>query len=796
MAAGAIPNPYLDDNEAALTWTGRTSWAYRTSFEADAGQPDERLDLVCEGLDTMATVLLNGTVLGTTANMHRTYRFDARPALVPGRNELEVRFEAPVDAAERLSAQLGPRPCNNPHPFNAIRKMACNYGWDWGPVLPTAGIWRPIYLERWRTARTVSVRPLVSVELGTPAASSGPEPLWADASSPRIADATVTFHIDIERAGGDDAALALAVKVGDVWAEATVEAGACTAVVPVRVPEARLWWPSGYGDQPLYDTEVHLRDGAGALLDLWRRRTGIRSVELDTRSDDIGTRLGFVVNGRAIFVRGANWIPDDCFPSRLGPERYRRRLLDARDANINLLRVWGGGIYESEDFYRAADELGLLVWQDFLLACAAYAEEEPLRTEFEAEAREAVTRLCAHPSLAVWSGGNENLWGYADWGWQEVLEGRTWGAGYYFELFPAIVAELDPTRPYMAGSPCSLQVDAHPNDPRHGSMHVWDVWNSQDYAVYRQHRPRFVAEFGFVGPAAMATLAGAVTERPLSQTSPTMQVHQKAVNGMEKMDRWLALHLPVPTSFSDWHWATSLNQVRAITVAVEFWRSLAPDCRGMVLWQLNDCWPVMSWAAVDGDGRYKPLWYALRRLYAPRLLTVQPSDEGLSVCCVNDGDSTWDTTVEVSRQDFAGNVVARQSLALRAPVGHAARAGLAADVARTDRPQHEVLVATAGDQRALWFYAEDKDLALLPDGLSARAEQTTGGYDVIVEAATLQRDVALLADQASADASVDEMLVTLLPGQSARFRVRSEALARPEALLRPPVLRSANQLLA
>ncbi|MGH9105316.1 MAG: glycoside hydrolase family 2 protein, partial [Acidimicrobiales bacterium] len=540
MAAGIVPDPYIGDSERLHAWVGRTDWRYEMTFEAGPGPGEERVDLVCKGLDTVAAVSLNGALLGATANMHRSYRFDTRGALVPGTNQLVVDFRAPVDAAEERSAQLGPRPSNSPYPFNAIRKMACNYGWDWGPALPTAGIWRPIGLHRWRQARIASVRPLVQVQLPERmATAAGTDTPWADRSSPREADAVVDVQVDLERASGPGRALRVTASVAGEVVRADIVPGQLAASLRVAVGGARLWWPAGYGPQPLYDLEVTLQDAGrpgpsgtgpaavGAVLDQWRGRVGFRSVELDTRAGEGGARLGFVVNGRAVQVRGANWIPDDCFVSRVGPARYRQRLRQARAANVNLLRVWGGGIYESEDFYAAADELGLLVWQDFMLACAAYSEQEPLRAEIEAEAREAVARLSPHPSLAVWSGGNENIWGHVDWGWEEALDGKSWGAGYYFDIFPAIVKRLDPTRPYMAGSPWSLGYDAHPNHPRYGSMHVWDVWNEKDYLSYREHQPQFVAEFGFQGPPTWPTLARAVTERPLTTSSRELAAHEK-----------------------------------------------------------------------------------------------------------------------------------------------------------------------------------------------------------------------------------------------------------------------------
>jgi beta-mannosidase len=818
LAAGLIPDPYLDDNERRLGWIGRTDWCFRTGFEAAAAAAGERVDLVCEGLDTVATVELNGVVLGRTANMHRSYRFDARPALRAGPNELRVSFVAPISYAERMSAALGPRPHTNTHPFNAIRKMACNFGWDWGPDLATAGIWRPIGLERWRHVRLASVRPLVEVDTAT--------------DRP---DGRVSVHVKVEWAGGSDGAVHVAARVDEVAATATVVPPSTGAVVEVSVPEPKLWWPTGYGSQPLYDVTVDLRaadlppsgegspsaggspasevspsggdavvghedDGrtgrdATGPLDTWHGRIGLRSVRLDTTADADGERFAIIVNGRPIAVRGANWIPDDCFVHRVGPSRYRRGMADAVEANMNLLRVWGGGIYESDDFYDAADEAGLLVWQDFLFACAAYSEDEPLRAEVVAEARQAVARLVPHPSLAVWNGCNENLWGHEDWGWKRPLAGRSWGAGYYDDVLPDIVAELDPTRPYTPGSPWSPGAGRHPNDPRYGTTHVWDVWNQKDYTAYRQITPRFVTEFGFQGPPAWSTLTRAVHDDPLTPDGPALAAHQKAADGMAKLERGLAGHFPTPTSMEDWHWATSLNQARAVVMGVEHWRSCTPRCSGIVVWQLNDCWPVISWASVDGDGHRKPLWYALRRSYLDRLLTVQPGEAGLALVAVNDSDRRWTATLEVTRQDFDGTVRGRGTVRVDAGEGCAVAFPLDPAVATAGDPAREVLVVGAGAERALWFYREDKDLALPPPELGTHVRRVGDGYEVALTARTLQRDVALLADKVVADAVVDDMVVTLLAGESARLHLRTAADIDPQRLVSADVLRSANQLL-
>ena len=769
LAAGLIPDPYLDRNEELLGWIGRVDWRYETTLPWSGAGGE--VDLVALGLDTVATVELNGTEIARTRNMHRGYRFPVGSLLRTGDNTLAVTFTGAAVAAEQASRDLGARPHVPGHPYNALRKMACDYGWDWGPDMATAGIWRPLRLEAWRVARIASVRPLVHVDGAT---------------------GVLRAHVDLARSSGVDSPLWLDVTVGGVTAQA--EAPGAAAVLEVRVADARLWWPHGYGGQHRYGVTVRLGAG-GDVLDEWRGRVGFRTVALDTAPDAAGTPFTLLVNGARVFARGVNWVPGDCFPARVDRDRYARLLAQARDANVNLVRVWGGGIYESDDFYDVCDELGVLVWQDFLFACAAYAEEEPLRGEVEAEAREAVTRLSPHPSLVLWNGCNENIWGYHDWGWQPELAGRSWGWGYYTELLPAIVAELDPTRPYTPGSPYSFDPERHPNLPEHGTMHVWDVWNQKDYTTYRRYAPRFVAEFGFQGPPTWATLTRAVHDEPLRPDSPGVLAHQKAADGNGKLARGLAGHLPAPDTFADWHWATSLNQARAVAFGIEHFRSLTPHCMGAIVWQLNDVWPVISWSCVDGDGRCKPLWYALRRSFRDRLLTVQPRDGGLALVAVNDSGEPWCAEVPVSRRDFAGQVLAEHPVRVEVPARGAATYPLPPPVAEPGDPARELILAGTGAGRAYWQFMADVAAALPEPRLSGRVERVASGYRLTVTAGAYVRDLTVLADRVAADAHASDALVTLLPGESATLDIRTAAAVEPESFLDPLVLRSANQLI-
>ena len=773
LAAGLIPDPLVGSNEALLGWIGQTDWTFRTTFDGGLGE-FERADLVCEGLDTVAGLTLNGAALGETRNMHRSYRFDVTTLLQQQDNLLSIDFASAVRYAEAERDRLGDRPGPYDAPFAFIRKMACNFGWDWGPSLVTAGIWREISVHRWSTARLASVRPVVTV-------------------SPDGAG-TVTVHVEVERLSADaDLTLTLDVP-GHGRVEHLVEQGTSTAVVSIDVPDIRLWWPRGHGEQPLYEVVVTL-EVSGRELDTWRRRVGFRTVELDTTPDEAGVPFRIKVNGQLVLVRGVNWIPNDVFVTRVDRDAYAERLDDACAAGVNLVRVWGGGLYETEDFYDVADERGLLVWQDFLFACAAYPEESPLAEEVVAEAREVVVRLASHPSLALWNGNNENIWGYWDWGWQEQLQGRSWGAGYYFDVLPGIVAELDPTRPYWPGSPYSGDPAIPPNDPTRGPIHVWNVWNDVDYTSYRDVSPRFVAEFGYQAPPTMATLRRALEPADLTPYSEAMLVHQKAKDGNHKLESGLVEHFVVPESFDDWHYLTQVNQARAMQVGIEHFRSQFPWCTGTIVWQLNDCWPVVSWAAIDGDGRRKPLWYALRDAYHDRLATVQPRADGLVVAMSNDTELPWRGALTAQRRSFSGTLLATVSVLFEVEARGAAEIGLPEDLVAVGEPSSEVLVVRAGGPQAWWFFERDHALAYAPTSYDVSTAAVPGGTAVTVTARVLLRDVCLFADRLDPDAVVDRALVTLLPGESVTFNVQHDTAIEAGRLTSPPVLRCVNDIL-
>lgn len=791
MRAGLIPDPYLDDNESLLAWIGLVDWEYRGIFDVDAAALASASvhDLVFDGLDTVAEVRLNGDVLGRTANQHRTYRFTVTDLLREGENELVVSFTSPIRYANAQSVALGVRPRPYPLPYDAMRKSACSFGWDWGIATATSGIWRGVRLESWSTARLVEV--LVTA---TPDGEAG-----GDGGRVRATGR-------IERAAGVDERLNLTLAMngpgldGGALPSTVVEVIGDRFEAEIEASAVERWWPVGYGEQPRYVVDLMLwAHSEHGVVDQTHRVVGFRTVEWDQTPDaspsgEPGTPFTLTVNGRPVFVKGVNWIPDDAFPVRVDRDRYARRLDQAVAANVNLVRVWGGGIYEADDFYDLCDERGLLTWQDFLFACAAYAEEEPLRGEIEAEAREQIARLASHPSLVLLTGNNENLWGYEDWGWQKTLDGKTWGAYYYHELFPALVAEIAPHVSYAPGSPFSPG-DRHPNDPDHGTMHIWDLWNQRDWPHYRDHRPRFAAEFGWQGPPTWSTLRRAIHDDPLTPESPGMIVHQKAAEGNTKLTAGLVAHYRVPEDIETWHWAMQLNQANAITTALEHFRALAPRTMGAVVWQLNDCWPVTSWAAIDGDERPKPLYHALRNAFAPRLVTVQPAPGGgLVVAVVNDTDAAWAGPLALRRIGFDGAVHAEATIEVAVPGRGVQTVPVSGAVVSASTPAAELLVATLGETRGFWYFAEPRDSALPEPDLEVAVTAAPGGVDVTLTARAFARDVTLLVDKVAPGAVASTGLLTLLPGEQAVVHLSGVAETDAAALADPRVLRSAGQL--
>ncbi|QPV63348.1 glycoside hydrolase family 2 protein [Halosimplex litoreum] len=616
LAADAIPDPFVEDNELDVQWVGKSDWTYRRTVTVDERLLDhERIVLQCDGLDTVATVSVNGRVVGESVNMHVGNEFDVADALEPGDNEVTVAFRSPVEYGQERAAEYPYEvpciryPVDQPgRPF--VRKAQCHYGWDWGPCLPTMGIYRDISILAYSEPRVRYTK------------------TEQDHDGDGI-DLTVRAGVDAPSAGSYD----LTVEVADTVRTESVDLdeGEQEVEVTVSVDEGSvdLWWPNGYGDQPLYDLSVRVGDGPDAheIAD----RVGFREVELVAEPDDVGTSFYFEVNGEPVYAKGANTIPTAPLYGDVTDERYEHLIRSAADANMNMLRVWGGGYYEEEVFYDLCDEYGILVWQDFMFSCSLHPANDDFLDTVEQEVRYQVRRLANHPSIAVWCANNENEEAAQNWfvDHPHHAEHLDDYAALYEETVGPACREEDPSRTYWPGSPSSGPDELEPYVFEKGDIHYWDVWHrGQPFEDYLTTNPRFVSEFGYQSFPSTDSLRTVLDPEDFNPTSPTMEHHQRNPGGNTTILRRMADYFRFPFDFDDFVYLSQLLQAEAMSTAIEHWRRRKPTTMGALYWQLNDLWPVASWASVEYDGKWKAQQYAARRQFAPVLLSFHPSYEG------------------------------------------------------------------------------------------------------------------------------------------------------------------------
>ena len=733
LAAGRIEDPFYDRNEEKSAWIEDREWWYRLTFTGleQPLRPDERLRLVFHGLDTFATVWLNGEELGQHANMFREAVFDVGDRVRFGEeNTLALLFDRPLDhAGEPHPDQWG----RNPERVS-MRKAQFGFGWDWGPRLPTVGIWRPVELRRERRAAIAGVH-FYTLDL-----------------DPGGTRAAVAVRVEAERFAGEDplaVAIALSAPGGGLAAGHAIvldgEGSRLAGTAYLTVEHPRLWWTHDLGEPALYDLRVNLEQD-GDALDRHASKVGIRTVELDQCPDpeEPGTRFfRFVLNGAPIFARGADWIPADSSVGAIPDERYETLLSAARDANMNMLRVWGGGIYEHDAFYDLCDSLGLLVWQDFMFACAVYPEEPAsFVAEVEAEARYQVGRLRSRPCLALWCGNNENQWIHDRTFWDRE-DTTVPGALYYHEILPRVVAELDGRTPYWPGSPYGG--DDH-NDRRQGNVHNWEVWHGNfprrfgeesrqestpenvSYLRYAEDTGRFISEFGMHAAPVRETLRRAIPQEGLYHHSPSMDHHNKD-DPKDKGDNLMLTVTGLPRDLDEYVDFSMISQAEGLKFALEHFRRRKPHCSGALFWQLNDCWPGLSWSVLDYHGFGKAGYYYARRAYSPVLASFKALPEGgVELWITNDTLETITDNVLVRLAGFDGGIVWEEALPLRAPAN--ASLSLARwDESRVGRDRGRYLSVASATGRFpnnRRFFAAIKDLHRTPAEPEVRFDSVGG----------------------------------------------------------------------
>ena len=653
FAAGKISDPYKGQNELDVQWVGREDWIYERDVTVDAAfLAEENVSLSCDCLDTIADITLNGTPIGSADNMFVRWRFDAKGALKAGKNTLSVRFTSAEKAAQAAARRLvypvphTNSPVQSPH-RNLVRKIQCHGGWDWGPCLMVAGICGRIELQAFSDARIDYV-----------------------ATEQKHGKGKCLVRVSVDCEAARDGASELVVKLGDVTARRTVKLakGSSRVSLDVTVLEPKLWWPNGYGEAFLYDLTVTL--GGHSVS----KRIGLRRLSVVNKEDRSGLSMKFQVNGVDVFCKGANWIPSDALPGRDTREGLAHLLGSAAWAHMNMLRIWGGGRYESDDFYDLCDEKGIMIWQDMMFSCSLYPATPGFLSSVEREIRHQVKRLRDHPCIALWCGNNEDV-GALTW-FPESRANRDRYLVDYDRLNEGVIGrtvdECDPTRVFWPSSPSAGRGDYSDNwhDDSRGDMHYWSVWHEgKPFSAYYDVKPRFCSEFGYQSFPSLQTIRTYAAEEDLNVTSPVMEHHQKNARGNSIITEMFTRYFRMPESFESYVYLSQVQQALAITAAVEYWRGIRPHCMGTLYWQLNDTWPVCSWSSIEYGGTWKLLHYAARRFYAPVLLAAHVKDGRLHVRLTNDLQKEARCRATVSLVDFSGSMLSREDFDLRVPAG-------------------------------------------------------------------------------------------------------------------------------
>lgn len=609
MADGTMPDPFWRENELDAFERMKKDYVYQRTFTVSEAQlAHAHVELVCEGLDTLAHVSLNGREIAFADNMHITWVWDVKEQLHAGENALEIRFDSPIlYCAKKAEEAPGWESSDATPGFRHLRKAHCMFGWDWGPRLPDAGIWRPIFLRTWDTARLENA-------------------LMLQAHHDGVVDVTIRPEIAGESAWSAE------ITAPDGEVIIIPETTAAEQVITIEHPQ--LWWPNGLGKQPLYRVTVRLATGDTRM---WR--IGLRTMTVSREKDEWGEEFCHVVNGVKVFAMGADYIPEDNILARVTPERTRRLLEDCKAANFNAIRVWGGGYYPDDAFYDICDELGLMVWQDLMYACAFYDLTPDFERSIRVETHQNVARLRHHASLALICGNNEMEMFMAGAN-SALINHRTWEfvptyphhITDYVKMFeyilPAIVKETAPQTYWWPASPSSGGNFDAPNDENRGDNHYWDVWHGEKpFTEYRKFFFRYASEFGFQSFPCLKSVEQFTLPDDRNIFSRVMERHQRnqAANG--KILSYLSQTFRYPNSFDDLLYASQLMQAEAIRYGVEHWRRNRGRCMGAIIWQLNDIWPVASWASIDYYGRWKALHYAAKRFFAPVMISAEEEGE-------------------------------------------------------------------------------------------------------------------------------------------------------------------------
>jgi beta-mannosidase len=751
-----IPDPFIGDNEKKVQWVSDTSWEYEKSFlVSDTLIRSSNVELVCEGLDTYANVYLNDSLIIVADNMFREWDANIKHLLRPGINNLRIQFPSTIAEDNIRYKLLGQK---LPGDEKVVcRKSAYQFGWDWGPTLITCGIWKPIFLRCWNKLNVEAVQ-YIQKKL-----------------TDSVADLTGVFTLRSTVKGS--ASIQLTVN-GKIVAKKMVplQTGLNSSSVDFQIKNPKRWWPNGLGDPYLYPIRYYV-NYQGKQVASGIQKLGLRTVELCQDKDTAGSSFYFNVNGVPVFMKGANYIPQDNFLPSVTDSAYKALIASVKAANMNLLRVWGGGTYEKDTFYNLCDENGILVWQEFMFACAMYPGNRTFINNVREEAIENVTRLRNHPCIALWCGNNEIDEGWKNWGWQKQYgytpgdSAQIWRS--YVSIFrvtlPDVISRYDPQRPYIQSSP--LFGWGHKESLKEGDMHYWGVWwGKEPFSSFCGKTGRFMSEYGFQGFPPMESIYKFTSASDRQLGSTVMKTHQKHPVGYETIDEYLLRDYEKPKDFESYDYVSQVLQAEGIKTAIEAHRRAKPYCMGTLYWQLNDCWPVVSWSSRDYYGNQKALNYFVKNEYATLLVSPVIESNKLKVFVISDSLKDCNADLYLYLSDFKGqkSFDTMMHVTVRNNSSACVFETLIARLIRGKDPERLIFTAqlTSGNRilsRNYIYFNPVKDLLLEKPMISKSIKKIEKGYLITLTTDRLAKNIYLSSEN---EGSFSDNFFDLLPGES------------------------------
>lgn len=755
-----IPDPYKDENEKKVQWIETEDWEYQTHFNITQKElENQHADLVFNGLDTFSEIYLNGKLLKKTDNMFRKWEIPVKELLKKGDNELKIKFISAVEEGKKLAKQVPFTMPESPRSF--IRKAQYQFGWDWGPRLVTAGIWKEVKVEFWNTAKVENIK----------------------IEQKDLSDKKANLHIH---------ALILAEKEGKYTftinnkaSTIQLKKGENRLNLPFAIQNPKRWQPNGWGEPHLYDMKISLQKDH-QLLSVETVKIGLRTIELVQEKDGKGKSFYFKVNGNPLYIKGTNWIPADSFSPRITKEKYQKLIRDTKDANMNMIRIWGGGIYEDDEFYKACDENGILVWQDFMFAGSFYPADDAFLTNVKEEVKDQVSRLQNHPSIALWCGNNEIDEAIVNWGYQKQFKYSKNDSLQVWKDYKKLFHEAIPnalqenlTADKNIYWPSSPSIGwGHKESLTEGDSHYWGVWwGEQPFEIYNEKVGRFMSEYGFQGMPTLETTKSMFSETPdLNLQNPTIKAHEKHARGWEIINEYMKRDYNIPTDFVQYNYVSQLLQARGMQIAIEAHRRARPYNMGTLYWQLNDCWPVVSWSSIDYLGNWKAFHYQAKRSFEPVLVSVAETDKAYDLYLMNDNLKDLNFNLKSELIDFEGKKLWENHKlgTLKANTSEKIVCINQSELAPFDLSK-AVLKITSNDSKIekLFFFSRPKDIKLRKPNITIKKISPT---EIEVSTDVLAKDVYLIGDTHFSDNFFD-----LLPKTSKKITL-SKSLNNVEVM--------------